>query len=100
AEHARAEKLAADHERLLKAYQQVQLEILLLRRRIFVASAERVDTKQLDLEFASKQAELEGLAQQLGEATPPEPPPASSPDAPPPAPPVPPAAPDKPRAKP
>jgi transposase len=96
-EHARAEKLAADHARLLSAYQQVQLELTLLRKRIFVASAERVDTKQLDLEFASKRAELEGLAQELGDATPPEPPPASSPDAPPPAPP---AAPDKPKAKP
>jgi transposase len=71
-EHARAEKAVADHERLLKAYQQLQLEVQLLRRRIFVASAERLDTKQLELEFASKQAELAGLAAQLG-AVPPAP---------------------------
>ena len=56
AEHARADKLAADHERLLHAYQQVQLELKLLRRSIYVASAERVDTKQLEMEFAHKQA--------------------------------------------
>jgi transposase len=100
AEHARAEKLAADHARLLAAYQQVQLELALLRKRIFVGSAERVDTKQLEMEFADKQAELVGLAGQLG-AAPPEPPAASpeasSPDAPPPAPP---ATSDKLKAKP
>jgi transposase len=69
-EHARAEKAVADHARLLKAYQQLQLEMDLLRRRIFVASAERLDTRQLELEFASKQAELAGLAVQLGAVAP------------------------------
>jgi transposase len=97
AEHARAEKLAADHARLLAAYHQLQMEMQLLRRSIFVASAERVDTSQLELEFASKQAQLDGLAEQLGNATPPAPSPPSAPDAPPPQPP---AAPDKPKAKP
>jgi transposase len=92
-EYARAEKLAADHERLLAAYQQVQLELKLLRKRIYLASAERVDVGQLEMEFADKQAELAGLAAQLGAAAPPEPPP----DAPPPAPPAP---PDKPKVKP
>jgi transposase len=96
AEHARAEKLATDHERLLKAYQEVQLELKLLRRRIYVASAERVDTKQLEMEFADKQAELAGLAAQLG-ATGTQEPPAASP---PPTPPTPPAAPEKPKAQP
>src|SRR6202789_4266976 len=80
-EHARAEKLAADHARLLAAYQQVQLELALLRKRIFMGSAERVDTKQLEMEFADKQAELAGLAGQLS-ATPPEVPTAASPEAP------------------
>jgi transposase len=96
AEHARADRLAADHARLLAAYHQLQLEMQLLRKRIFVASAERVDTGQLEMEFAHKQAELAGLANKLGAAAP-EPPPASSPDA---SPPAPPAAPDKPKAKP
>ena len=77
AERARADKLAADHARLLAAYQQVELELKLLRRRIFVASAERVDTKQLDLEFADKQTELADLAAKLDAATPPASTPAS-----------------------
>ena len=51
-EHARAEQLAADHARLLAAYHQALLDLKLLRRRIFVASAERIDTAQLELEFA------------------------------------------------
>ena len=56
---AERDKLRASHERL-------RLELELLRRRIFVASAERVDTAQLELEFAAKLAELD----RLGGATP------------------------------
>jgi transposase len=113
AEKERADKLAADHERLLAAYRQLQLELKLLRQGIYVASAERVDTAQLELEFAEKQAALAALAQQLGAAVPagettapsgetsaPAPSgeaPAPSPDATPPAPPT---SPDKPKAKP
>ena len=77
--------LAAEHERLRKAYREVKAELELLRRRIFVANAERVDTSQLQLEFAQKLAELDLLS--TPEATPPantdaEPPskPASEPD--------------------
>lgn len=75
--------LAAEHERLRKAYRDVKAELELLRRRIFVASAERVDTSQLQLEFAQKLAELDLLS--TSEATPSaadEPPskPASEPD--------------------
>ena len=66
AEKMRADKLAADHERLLAAYRQLQLELNLLRKSIFVASAERIDTKQLELEFAAKEAELAKLAEKLG----------------------------------
>lgn len=40
----------------------------LLRRRIFVAKAERVDTRQLELEFAHKQAALDELRTRLGPA--------------------------------
>jgi len=47
--------LRASHERL-------RLELELLKRRIFVAKAERVDTTQLELEFATKLAELDRLA--------------------------------------
>jgi transposase len=37
----------------------------MLRRRIFVAKAERIDSKQLDLEFAAKLAALDQLARQI-----------------------------------
>jgi transposase len=79
AERARADALAAERDRLREAYRQVQLELEMLRRRIFVAKAERIDTRQLELEFAEKQAELEGLAQQLGVPAPPESPPPAPP---------------------
>jgi transposase len=52
------DQLRASHERL-------RLELELLRRRIFVAKAERVDTAQLELEFA---ATLAALRQLGGEA--------------------------------
>jgi len=96
AEKERADKLAADHERLLAAYRQLQLELKLLRKSIFVASAERIDTQQFELEFAVKEAELAKLAQELGV------PAGESPDAPPPAPspPAPPAPPARPKVKP
>lgn len=47
--------LRASHERL-------RLELELLKRRIFVAKAERIDTAQLELEFALKLAELNRFA--------------------------------------
>lgn len=93
AERARADKLAGDYERLVAAYKQVQLELKILRKGIFVASAERVDTSQLEMEFAAKQAELGELAAKLGAAageTPPSPPDPAAP----------PATPDKPKVKP
>jgi transposase len=51
--------LRASHERL-------RLELELLKRRLFIAKAERVDTQQLELEFAGKMRELETLAGTLG----------------------------------
>jgi transposase len=47
--------LRASHARLRE-------ELELLKRRIFVAKAERVDTAQLELEFAAKLRELDALA--------------------------------------
>ena len=47
---------------LREAYQALQLQVELARRRLFVAKAERVDTTQLELEFASKLAALDILA--------------------------------------
>ena len=46
--------LRASHDRL-------RLELELLKRRIFLAKAERVDTAQLELEFATTLAELDRL---------------------------------------
>lgn len=73
----RAAALTAERDRLRKAYRELQLELELLRRRIFVAKAERVDSSQLELEFAAKLAELEALsapvpAPPAGEAEPTE----------------------------
>jgi hypothetical protein len=56
------------------AYRQLQIDIEPLRRRIFVSKAERVDTRQLELEFASKKRELDALARRLGVEPPPLPP--------------------------
>jgi transposase len=52
----------AERDRLRSAYERLLLELKLLKRRIFVAKAERVDTAQLELEFAEKLAELDKLA--------------------------------------
>lgn len=72
-EKARADAATAERDRLRAAYRQLQLDMELLRRRIFMAKAERVDTRQLELEFAEKHAALTALGEQLGPALPPEP---------------------------
>jgi hypothetical protein len=63
-ENERARRLDAESERdrLREAYQALQLEVELARRRLVVAKAERVDTTQLELEFAAKLAALDALA--------------------------------------
>jgi len=53
------DKLRASHERLRQ-------ELELLKRRLFVAKAERVDTVQLEMEFAEKLRQLDALAGTLG----------------------------------
>src|SRR5690242_14483770 len=67
-EKARADAATAERDRLRAAYRQLQQDMELLRRRIFVAKAERVDTRQLELEFAQKHAALSALGEQLGPA--------------------------------
>jgi len=59
-------KLIVERDHLRAAHERLRLELEMLRRRIFVAKAERVDTAQLELEFAQKLAELDRLG-----ATPP-----------------------------
>jgi transposase len=60
-ERARTAKLLAERDLLRASHERLRLELELLRRRIFVAKAERVDTTQLELEFKDKLAELDKL---------------------------------------
>lgn len=60
-ERALNAQLVAERDGLRASHERLRLELELLRRRIFVAKAERVDTAQLELEFASKLAELDQL---------------------------------------
>jgi len=53
------------HDRLLGAYQALEQQLELIRRRLYVAKAERIDTTQLELEFAEKLAALDALAGQI-----------------------------------
>lgn len=94
-ERRRADALEAERDRLREAHRRLQLDMELLRRRIFVAKAERVDTHQLELEFADKQAALTALAEKLAPTRPPAPAPSND-LAPAPAPPPE----DKPKSKP
>lgn len=68
-------KLAAvtsERDKLRRAYEQLKEEFELVRRRLYVAKAERVDTRQLEIEFAEKKAALAVLAASLeGQSAPP-----------------------------
>ena len=63
-------QVTAERDKLRRAYEQVKEQLELLRRRLFVAKAERVDTTQLQMEFAETQAKLNALATQLDEDAP------------------------------
>src|SRR5687768_7557924 len=67
AEKERSSALEAERDRLRKAYDALKVELELLRRKIFAAKAERIDTAQLELEFAKKLAAVDALAGDLGE---------------------------------
>jgi len=56
----------AENERLRDAYHRLRIELELMRRRLFVAKAERIDTTQLEMEFGHKLAELDELNRKLG----------------------------------
>ena len=78
-------KVTAERDKLRRAYEQLKEQLELLRRRIYVAKAERVDIAQLEMEFAETQAKLDALAKQLAaDAAPPPTDSASSPSVPPP----------------
>jgi transposase len=62
---ADAEKIAAlihERDQLRASHEQLRLELEMLKRRIFVAKAERIDTAQLEMEFAEKLRQLDALA--------------------------------------
>jgi transposase len=58
---AECEQLRTERDRLQASYERLRLELELLKRRLFVAKAERADTTQLMLEFAATLAELDKL---------------------------------------
>lgn len=55
-------KVQAERDVLRASHERLRLELELLKRRIFVAKAERVDTKQLEIEFAQKLRTLNEVA--------------------------------------
>ncbi len=63
---AKIASLVRERDELRAAYDRLWLDVELLRRRIFIAKAERTDTAQLELEFADRLAELDRLAGTLG----------------------------------
>lgn len=60
--------LTKERDQLRASHARLREELELLKRRIFVAKAERVDTAQLELEFADKLHKLNTLAGTLGDA--------------------------------
>ena len=58
--------VTAERDKLRHAYDQLKGQLELLRRRIFLAKAERIDTQQLEIEFAETKAKLDKLAKKLG----------------------------------
>ncbi len=61
------DNLRAERDSLRASHERLRLELELMKHRIFVAKAERVDTKQLELEFAGKLAELNKVSNELAE---------------------------------
>lgn len=62
--------ITVERDALRLAYDNLRLELELLKRRLFVAKAERIDTAQLELELGAKLAALDTLNRQLGLAVP------------------------------
>jgi transposase len=64
---ARVAELEKERDNLRAAYERLLVELELLKRRLFIAKAERADNEeQLKLEFAEKMRELDKLAGTLG----------------------------------
>jgi transposase len=63
---ALVEHLTKECDHLRASHDRLRQDLELLRRRIFVAKAERVDSTQLELEFGQKLAALDALSGRLG----------------------------------
>jgi transposase len=67
---AKLAQVTAERDTLRRAYEQLKEQLELLRRRIYVAKAERVDTAQLEIEFAETKAKLDALARAIDDSIP------------------------------
>ncbi|MDQ2647145.1 MAG: IS66 family transposase [Myxococcota bacterium] len=66
---ARIAELEKERDRLRASHERLRQELELFKRRLFIAKAERVDTRQLELEYMQKLRELDLLAGTLGMAS-------------------------------
>jgi len=57
--------VVSERDNLRRAYRQLMEQFELLRRRIFIAKAERLDASQLELEFEKTKQKLDALAKKL-----------------------------------
>ena len=57
--------IVSERDNLRRAYRQLMEQFELLRRRIFIAKAERLDATQLELEFEKTKQKLDALAKKL-----------------------------------
>ncbi len=71
--HERAVAAERERDHLRASHERLRQELELLKRRLVVAKAERVDTTQLEMEFAEKLKELEEVAGTLEMREPKEP---------------------------
>lgn len=60
--HAKIAALEDENARLWRSYELLKEELALVKRRMFVAKAERVDTRELQLEFEALLGKLDKLA--------------------------------------
>ena len=65
ASNERLAGVVGERDNLRRAYRQLMEQFELLRRRIFIAKAERTDATQLELEFEKTKQKLDALAKKL-----------------------------------
>jgi transposase len=59
------DRLRDERDQLTQTYQATKLELALMKKRLFIAKAERVDVSQLEIEFADRLAALDALSKRL-----------------------------------